>query len=1760
MKETVPTISELELDRRSLRYQGVQLFKFLREAVRLRYKQKLPSLPAPEEAVWLSDLDTPLHKCVKCPLLQPGEAVGEFWLEVKRPNRKPAPSLPDKLKAWVDPQVLLNSSTTPGPNSHRVGGTDEDGNSIIVEWQDEEDLHEIWQEYLEEKWVPWAEADRPNLRVEEVYLKLYRLYQYWKREAEEREIVIGAGCLQLRYGQIELGTHLVEMQATLEFDPEAKTIRVISSSNTVEPLLVHEDLPRELRPETTDLDSVRAHLSEAGLSLHDPAIHVALKSWVQCLPDHLLPLDKGYEEGTQRRTRPSSTAALLLDWAPAIIIRRRQGKSLLKIYEDLKQLLLRQDFDAESTMNAPLLRLLGEKDPAEVEESGVPGLTELLFPLAANDDQRHVARLIRRRPVVVVQGPPGTGKSQTITNLICHLLAQGKRVLVTSHTSRALRVLREKLANVPGDISQLSVVLTDDADYRKQLERSVGQIVNRFNEFNEPASVADTRRFDEELDRLGSRHARTFKDLLEARSSTTNQDRDCFGFRGSFQSILRQIRLQEEELGWLSDQPDEDTDPPLTPAELEECHRLCELGPAPEEMIESAYPDLNQLPDPIDFQRHVERLHVQERQIAEDTATVPEEEAKRLSAMGEEKLEVLRSGIERLANQQRELERIGWLPSLLRDCFSGNRLVWETRLQNSRKHLASFGNSVEFGLPEIAGVPETNIEVLKANAVLLQSRIREKGKLGIALFWPKDVKQAVQLLADVRMNGLPLKTDEDYDRFIFNLETQQQEMKFNLLWAELEPPPIGDPRIRMAYCERRLEDLEKALSFATQIEDAKRKLASRVSIDLARVAQGPAALQDALKISKAASNHLALEAEQIRSVIWHSHLQQVRNGRRAPHELVANTSAALTALDPAAYTTIHRDLATTLDLRSKFIRRNELASRLANAAPLFASWMAEHWHELEATQRVATFHRAWTRERARQRVLRLDNPQERDRLQIQLKLIEAEISATLGKLAGAKAWLKALNNLTNDDVEYLKLWQQAVKKVGKGTGKHAAHFRRIAQEHLEQCVSAVPAWIMPIHRVAETFNVSNHPFDVIIVDEASQAGIESLFLTQMSRTLLVVGDDKQISPTSFAKQEELNALVAEYLGGIRISGILNDSEASLFKVADIISVRSNRMLREHFRCMPEIIEFSNSFVYDNRLIPLKQFGGSRLEPPVKAVLVPDGRAGEKNERTNPAEAEAVVRAMIACMNDPDYAGKSMGVIGLLGTEQSELIRSKLERAASPEQIEKFRIVCGEAYAFQGDERDVMFLSLVSSPDRPGSSLTKDSDRQRFNVAASRAREQVWLFHSVGPAQYSHSESVKRQLLEYFLQPKRGFIPFLDMRIDELQRMVKDSNRPSHPHLSLKQWFHSWFEAEVALALLERGYRLQPQYKVGAYSIDLVIQGHQGMVAIECDGDHWHGPEQEENDLRRQIQIEGAGFVFHRVRGSRWENDPQMAMVEIEDFLRQHHIFPAGQEPTAAIQTTVQIDAEEFAAEEGAGEIISDMGDSGRSSDEDLLPPIVESYGDQSEVAGQREQDREAFTEGNASAAAEGEGTHSLFEQELGDPLPNPVREYLKGLPEYKEWEPEHRQPLHLLREGLDQWILEAIEIEGPVKGSRLLRRIMDFVDGPTQNVRNAYDRSVAEINRKGQLLRTHETDEPGILINDFIRKQGSRAVNVRTHGPRLLSEIPPSETKVLIRRIRGMVGMTDHLTKLAVARFYGTDSHGSDFAALYKLAVQMIDE
>jgi len=540
-----------------------------------------------------------------------------------------------------------------------------------------------------------------------------------------------------------------------------------------------------------------------------------------------------------------------------------------------------------------------------------------------------------------------------------------------------------------------------------------------------------------------------------------------------------------------------------------------------------------------------------------------------------------------------------------------------------------------------------------------------------------------------------------------------------------------------------------------------------------------------------------------------------------PPELIA-AAVAVAARDADAYGDALAELADAAREQAEQLACDAMTERVRDTHPALAALMTETADDPAWPTRLADWDAAWAWGQANTFFINQRQPGREQQLEAELSDTITRLRQETASLAAVRAWGHCLRRMTAHQAQALQAYEQHMRAVGKGTGRYAGRFRTLAREAMREARDAVPAWIMPLDVVLETLAPVRDSFDVVIVDEASQASLEDLFLLWLAPRVIVVGDDKQCAPSQvrLGELEPIFAKLSSYLP--ELPGYLRDAYTPKSSLFDLLRTRFGAVipLREHFRCMPEIIEYSNRLSYsDHRLVPLREFGTDRL-PPLKAVHVPGAsvRGASDNRKVNEAEAEAIVEQIEKCCADPTYDGCSMGVISLLGDAQAHRIRNLLVERIGPEEMVARRIKCGNAYDFQGDERKVMFLSMVVTPTPDGRrlpALGRKEFVQRFNVAASRAEDQMWLFHSV-QLHDLNPDCVRWKLIDHCQNPPSA-----------LQERDVGDVRPD----ILQEPFDSLFEQRVYLRLREREYTVIPQYEVHNFRIDLVVVGTHGRTGV-----------------------------------------------------------------------------------------------------------------------------------------------------------------------------------------------------------------------------------------------------------------------------------------------------------------------------------------
>ena len=635
----------------------------------------------------------------------------------------------------------------------------------------------------------------------------------------------------------------------------------------------------------------------------------------------------------------------------------------------------------------------------------------------------------------------------------------------------------------------------------------------------------------------------------------------------------------------------------------------------------------------------------------------------------------------------------------------------------------------------------------------------------------------------------------------------------------------------------------------------------------------------------------------------------------APACATARRLAAATLVDPDAWELEAERLRKLLEDQPLFARRTELLERLRAAAPEWANALEAGDPGFTTSNPSPEITNAWLY-RQLERVYTRATAADLDALQSDAERLCADLREATAQLAVAKAWLAVKSRLSNGPALSNLFSLAAYMKRAVGRGRKSAAWRREVNRLLPACQQAVPVWIMMIQDALLNFSTASK-FDVIVVDEASQADMTALPLLYMGKKVIVVGDDRQVTPLSVGTSEAaVDALCARHLEGRVKEPKLYDSRLSLYGLVQSMAFPAH-MLVEHFRSVPEIIGWCSRLSYNGTIRPLRDASSSSLKPAVVPWRT-RGTAGDNG--VNEEEAQAVIRLLRAMIHDPAYDGKTFGIIPMRSVHGAQVnrIRRLLVENFDPREIERRRIHCGISAEFQGDERDVVILSLVDSA-APGLPLRKETDgadgmmKKRWNVAVSRARDQLWLVHSFDPAAQLKPDDLRRSLFDWADGVMSGTIgaaePF-------------DLPDPE-------------FTGQVLRALRKRGYRVEAGHDAGAWRLDMVVRARGRAAAIECDGSGREDEDAIRRDMERQTVLERAGWKFVRVRNADWFRRPEKTLERVCEALAALGIAPEPEDCAPQkdlLLAHVRANVERLEA--GLEMIVFDK------EDEDPVPPVA----------------------------------------------------------------------------------------------------------------------------------------------------------------------------------------------------------------------------
>jgi very-short-patch-repair endonuclease len=1457
---------------------GRRLFQFLAQVQRLKVPRVTNIDTYRNEGVvqWFSAI--PEHDNVSLEFRDIPGGSSDAVLTVERLIAEQPPDIPAALKNWIDGS---GSDPTRPPTLRMTIPNDEPGGAGGLRVTLLEDKPEIqlafdtWRHH----WDGWAERIQRDQPVIDLYQTLFLSYLKLSDHPEEFELVLGVGCLGWTpQGASLVKRHLLTSPADITFDASTAALAVGLRPH-LENIKVELDM---LEPsQITALDHVNSARDDARDSEH----HLLDREASGALLRRLV-----YSLDSAGRYRPEDAEpecghTPVVSFAPAIILRKRSRLGLLEIFEKIER-----EITKSGEVPSGLLPLIDPDFEPTAEPTAHDGALvqiedEVLSPLPLNTVQLQILRAVDSRAQTVVQGPPGTGKTHTAAALLAHLLAQGKRVLVTAHTDQALREVRSKL---PDAIKPLAVAVvgsahSDIADLKVAVERISAESFAH-NAGESQIEIDDCFR---SIDRLRRERSILRAQMVNARQAEVAQV-EFAGYNGTLASIAQKYNDDEQKYGWGTGLlvPKTDEQFPLTADELRRWLALLRDNAIHENEEDAAQRlvDLQNIPDPsklsdlIDAEAHSSSVAAQFQSVKshpsfKDVATLPATDRTDL-----------REQMRELARTARELEQRHeeWIAEALKDIRSGRGATWTTRADKIRSMIGAVQPLVDRQSQdtEITVAPDADQGTIESMARHLRDHLAASGPIktnpdGTPKIGPltsRVVKNSRPLFDSVRINRRVPTSAEELTAVLDYFEGEQRLAAVDRAWPASVPiPTLNSHWERLQWHVTELGLLSRLLEFASNIQREEKQV---VSFGLTPPDWSNTA--SILQYSELVDAADADEAYLCSSVPLTELAGSLATACAWP-DISAVVSAlrdAVVARDRHKYAQAYSRLQTLHAVKSQMTDRDTLTTQLRNVAPeLTAAVLAEPadaiWDE-----RISQVTGTWNWLRAGTWI-RVQRPVDINALQSQVDVIDGQLRQQISRLAALRAWMHAVSplRLTGRSRADLVQYAQLVRRLGKGTGKYAAQRQADIRAAMIRCRGAVPVWIMPLYRIAEQLDVTQNMFDVIVVDEASQAGLEATFLQYLAPKIVVVGDDKQVSPAAVGiDQQELRDLANMYLRDDPHRASWEDPKQSFFDEA-VKRFGSRLTLIEHRRCVPEIIGFSNRIAYEPeniRLQPVRQYGSDRLEP-IKTVRVAEGYQRGKTNKINPPEVDAITAQVIQCLSDSRYNGKTMGIISLQGPAQALAIQNALMPKVDPKDWTARELRCGDAPSFQGSERDVVFLSMVAARDedkRLGASVGT-TYVQRYNVASSRAKDQLWLYHSIDIQDVPNSEDMRHQLLDYcYGVIKRG-------RSDSAS-----ASRASLPEDMRVDPFDSLFEQRVYNRLIDRGLHVEPQYEAAGYRIDLVVVGGRYRLAVECDGDAWHGPQEYERDLARQRDLERCGWTFFRIRESEFYIDQHAVLARL----------------------------------------------------------------------------------------------------------------------------------------------------------------------------------------------------------------------------------------------------------------------------------------
>ena len=1313
----------------------------------------------------------------------------------------------------------------------------------------------------------WIEEQKKIEVVRNLFDTLYNKYLVLDRDSDTLELVVANGLVKVPNEDICYPILLKKVNFTV--DTEKNIISITDASDND---FITQELYLNFLAEVENINLDKVFYLEDKIvenNIHPISKNDTIKDFFREFIHNLNPRAQFIEDLDKK----NKESVITIEWKPILFIRKKDDGKVEAINNIIK------DIENGGEIPEYLSELVGVIGS---DKRAIEPIPDILFTKETNNEQIEIIKSLYSHRAVVVQGPPGTGKTHTIANLLGHFLAEGKNVLITSQTKKALDVLKEK---IPTDIQDLCISMLDDdsSDLGNSVEsiseklgylnletlkNEYEEIENQRNELKEDIKNIKRKifniKYQESHPIIYNNESIT---LREAGEFLRKNQRELDRIPGIVSSGVT-CPINNENLAFLksgykkSVSKEEEKEIELGLNKLSDFWTLEEF----KEMLENKKEIMSRL----DLILKNKKYHINDNLFYVDDKMlidldkfknysgidkiIPED----LKSIEDWKKDVCIAGTENSGDRKiwlefiKDIRRLYDLTNMTKDQLFKKEVVYkDIDVSTAKKLIIGLKKGIErpgFFFKHRLRKARKQI----SDKVTINNRILETlYDCNVALEYTTliELKENTKNTWNILMTGNSLLDNSNNKNLYKQLYSYADQMEYLLNWYDREKKTFLHKIENAGFEKLNINKTEGSPIYVDEVNQIFDFIPS---------------LEKLIAIGKIALEYREVDTKRS------EYLVKIENIIKENSPLGREIKNAILNENTDKYSETLEKLRVLSEKENLYKKYKDL---LHNVKAVANSWGEELENGL-FNEKIENIYNVWRYKQISQKLKELA---EKPYFNLQADILEKseELKKLTTDLVTKKTWYNIIKFIEEKDnlamSQALKGWKQTVQKIGKGTGKNTNIHKKNAKEKMLLCQKVVPAWIMPLNKVFDTLNPVENKFDIVIIDEASQSDISSLILLYMAKKIIVVGDDKQVSPSDVGVNiDKINMFRRKYIKGKVANDDLYGIRASLYSI--VSTTFQPISLREHFRSVPEIIGYSNKTSYDNQILPLRDSNSSILKPAIIDYKV-NGKRDEKS-KINRVEAETIVSLIEACLAMKEYKNSTFGVISLLGDEQAELIQDLIVKRIPATEIENHKILCGNSASFQGDERDIMFISLVDSSEENKSLRlvgegVEGAIRKRYNVAISRAKDQLWIVHSIDKNSLKEGD-LRKELFEY---------------IDSLKENTFDKT-------AIENITASDFENEVARHLSEKNYTIKQKWRVGSYDIDMVAIYDDKKIAIECDGKTLNHTEEEViANLEEQEILERCGWEFIRVRASEYFRNPEKAIKDLIIQLDDKGIYP-----------------------------------------------------------------------------------------------------------------------------------------------------------------------------------------------------------------------------------------------------------------------------